>query len=469
MPATLVTQYETSDWTPLSVAPSAVTYNGNRSYTLTTSDYSGFISAGMRLRTTRTVAAPTQCTSLNGTSQSFSKSSPSGVTFTGNWTAMAWVKLSAYPAASSAIIGRDSAAGSGSGWEFDIDTSGRLSAYWRNASGASLVTTYQNIPLNQWVHVAVSVNAATPSSTVFYIDGVVASATTALSTATTVVQASTSLTIGNRNSVNNYLGGKFAQVALFSTNLSQATIQGYISQGLAGTESNLISAYSFNNSINDLNTTNANNLTANGSADATNADSPFGGQASGSISSTLDYAYITAVTSSSITVTVTKLNTIPTSGGLSAASYSGLYRPYGFPTTDSDSLLVKVGRNYSTFNPANSSDQDLASQGLVFNFYVPRQTVVHATVSVGVSSTTDFELQPQIKLDGTSVSNFTPAASLGGGASSRAQTRTFSTAITVSSGNHTISAGLTCSAGTGLTIQSNGSYISAVIPGEGTY
>ena len=119
--------------------------------------------------------------------------------------------------------------------------------------------------------------------------------------------------------------------------VSQSRQRGYISQGLSGSETSLISAYSFNNSINDLNTTNANNLTANGSAVATNADSPFGTQASGLISSTLDYAIIqsaTFSTNTTVTVQVPEGCTIPTSGGVSAVSYSTQKAPYGFPAQE---------------------------------------------------------------------------------------------------------------------------------------
>jgi len=121
-----------------------------------------------------------------------------------------------------------------------------------------------------------------------------------------------------------------AQVAVYSALISQATSRGYSSQGLAGTETSLISAYSFNGVITDLNTTNANNLTANGSAVATSPDSPFGGQADGAISSTLDYAIITKVATSTVTVQVPEGNTIPTSGGVSAVVYSSQKVPFGF-------------------------------------------------------------------------------------------------------------------------------------------
>jgi hypothetical protein len=98
----------TGDWNILNgaVGPNTVTYNGNRSYDLVFNgvDLTSVISAGQRLRTTRTVAAPTQSTSLNGTTQYYSKTSPAGMTFTDDFVAGAWVKLSSY--ADSNVISR---------------------------------------------------------------------------------------------------------------------------------------------------------------------------------------------------------------------------------------------------------------------------------------------------------------------------------------------------------------------------
>ena len=87
-------------WTPLlGVTPNTVTYNGNRTYDLVfnSNDLSDQLSQGMKLRLTRTVAAPDQCADLErGSSQYFSKSSPAGMTFTDDFTVSAWVKLESY-------------------------------------------------------------------------------------------------------------------------------------------------------------------------------------------------------------------------------------------------------------------------------------------------------------------------------------------------------------------------------------
>lgn len=316
-------------WTLGLPTPNTVTYNGNRSYDLVFNgdDITDTVSPGMRLRTTRTVAAPTQCADLEaGSNQYFSKSSPAGMTFTDDFTCMAWVKLESY-----AIGGIISRYDGSNGWIFNVNASGQMEMF---ADGADnqLVRSYQSLPLNKWVHVAATMDMNNMANSVMYIDGVLVPSTDVSGAGTSLTQAG-NLNIGAYNGAN-FFDGKIAQAALFSSVLSAGTIRSYMSQGLAGTETNLVSAYSFNGAITDLNTTNANNLTASGAAVATNADSPFGTQASGSISSTLDYAIIqkaTFSTNTTLTVQVPEGNTIPTSGGVSAVAYSTQKAPYGMP------------------------------------------------------------------------------------------------------------------------------------------
>lgn len=324
-------------WLALGSTPNTVTYNGNRSYSMVfnSTDLTGVISPGMRLRTTRTVSAPTQCTSLNGTNQYYSKTSPAGMTFTDDFVVSAWIKASSYAAGS--IVSRFNGT---SGWELKMNSSGQifLAGYNAGATNYKGVQSYQSVPLNKWIHISaqVDMNTATLTSTTNYVmfDGVdvPASIIQGGTNPTVLIQAG-NLEIGSSNALG-FFPGKIAQVAIFNAKVTQATMQGYISQGLAGTETSLISAYSFNGVITDLNTTNANNLTANGSAVATNADSPFGTQASGLISSTLDYAIIQSAafsTNTTVVVQVPEGCTIPTSGGVTTISYSSLKAPYGFP------------------------------------------------------------------------------------------------------------------------------------------
>jgi hypothetical protein len=166
------------------------------------------------------------------------------------------------------------------------------------------------------------------------IDGVdvPASVARAGTNPTALVQAG-NLNIGAANA-GVFYDGKLAQVAIYNAKVTQATIKASMSQTLSGSETSLASAYSFNNSITDLNTTTPNDLTAQGSAVATNADSPFGQQADGTTAGTTEYAIITKTafsTNTTLTVQVPEGNAIPTSGGVSAVSYSTQKVPYGFP------------------------------------------------------------------------------------------------------------------------------------------
>lgn len=350
--ASTLTSTVTAGWIPLSQTVGAVTYNGQRSYNLTmSSSILSTLSLGMRLRTRRTVSAPTQCTSLNGSSQYFDRASASvtGMTFTDDFVVSAWVKLTSYPVGSSGTIIARMDATSANGWALRVNTAGQLLFLGLNAGTGnySQVSCYQSLPLNKWVHISAQLDmsafTATPTTSYIMLDGVDIPCTVARSgTNPTTLVNTGNLAIG-REGLNpvNYFPGKIAQAAVFSAKVTQATIRGYISQGLLGTETNLVSAYSFNNSINDLNTTNANNLTAQGSATATNADSPFTLNSFGAASGTLDFGIVTGITSATeITVQVPEGCAIPTSGGISEIHYSTQKVPYNFPAQTSRWELI---------------------------------------------------------------------------------------------------------------------------------
>lgn len=326
-------------WTGAGATPTAVVNNGNRSYNLSWADsILATRQPGMRNKYTRTATAPTQSTSLNGTSQYYSKSSPAGMTFTDDFVVSAWVKLSSYPSVAGSIITRYNAT---SGWEFQVDASGRVQLLGRNAGAAnySRVLTYQSLPLNKWVHVTaqLDMSAFTATTTTSYVmlDGVdvPCSVDRGGTNPTALIQAG-NLEIGSENGGTTFFPGKVAQAAVYSAKVTQATIKAAMNQTLSGSETSLISAYSFSNSIVDLNTTNANNLTANGSAVATNLDTPFTQTVSGITAGTTNYSITTAISSDGLTETVQvpEGDTLPTTGGISAVSYSTQKVPYGFPS-----------------------------------------------------------------------------------------------------------------------------------------
>jgi hypothetical protein len=321
----------TSGWEVEAELPDTITYNGNRSYTLVfnTTDLTDTLSEGMKMRLTRTVSAPTQCTDLEASSsQYFSKTSPSGISFTVTWTAMAWVKLESYT--EGGIIGRRN--GDTEGWHFGVNAEGRVEAGSLRIAGNNSVTrSYQSIPLNKWVHVAGAVDLA--GTSLIYIDGVlVPSLTTVTGTAATLVQGTTALTVGAQKSAGTFpFDGKIAQAAVFSSKLSAATIASYASQTLSGSEPTCVGCFTLSNSLVDT-SSNANTVTAQGGALATNVDSPFGNYLGG----TLEYGIIsskpTFSTNTTITVQVPEGCAIPTTGGISAVAYSTQGQPYLFPT-----------------------------------------------------------------------------------------------------------------------------------------
>jgi len=324
-------------WTPiLGSTPNTVTYNGNRNYDLVFNsvDLSSTLSAGQKLKLTRTVAAPNQCTDLeSGSSQYYSKTTPTGLSFTTTFTCMAWVKLESY-GADMGIIARRNA--DTEGFSFGVDTSGRLVlAGLRIASNNKQIASYASLPLNKWVHVAATIDMAAGDTTAqkIWFDGVeVSRAFTLTGTATALVQGTTALVVGALKSAGtNPFDGKIAQAAVFSSQLTETNVRAYQSQGLAGTESGLVSAYSFNGVITDLNTTNANNLTANNSAVATATDSPFANAVAAGLEEYAEINSVTFSTNTTVNVRVPDTSLIPTSGGISNTFYAVGQNPYGLP------------------------------------------------------------------------------------------------------------------------------------------
>lgn len=350
----------TDGWTAAEATPNTVTANGNRSYDLAFNsiDLTDTMSPGMRLKMTRTSTAPTQCTSLNGTTQYYSKATPNKMTFTDDFVVSAWIKVSSF------AIGAIASCYNGtSGWVLRVGglgvADGRLQLVGFNAGAGnySTVVSTQSIPLDKWVHVAAQLDmstfTATTTTSYIMIDGVdvPASVSRGGTNPTALVQAG-NLQIGAANTLE-FFSGKIAQVAIYNAKVTQATVAASMTQTLTGAETSLASAYSFNNAITDLNTTTPNDLTANGSAVATTADSPYAG---GSTSGTTEYGVVTAIsfsTNTTMTVQVPEGYAIPTSGGVSALSYSSYDTPLGFPRGRSKwTIMTYMASDIQTTFPA---------------------------------------------------------------------------------------------------------------------
>jgi hypothetical protein len=314
---------------------------------------------------TRTVPAPTQCTSLNGTTQYWVKTSPNKLTFTDDFVVDAYVKLSSYPTSTTASIA--SQFNGTSGWRMEINQTGQVGLYGINNGIANFsgVQTYQSVPLNKWVRITgqldMSTYTATTTTSYIMLDGVdVPSFVSRGGTNPTALIQAGNLVIGadNTTAITRFFPGKIAQVAIYNAKVLQADIIKTHSQGLLGTETSLVSAYSFNGVATDLNTTTPNDLTAQAGAGYV-ADSPFGTQASGVPDGLHDYSITQSVSSNGLTevVQVPEGCAIPTSGGISAISYSGLKSPYGFPSNANKWLLQTILKttNATTSNAAFGS------------------------------------------------------------------------------------------------------------------
>lgn len=338
-------------WHP-TTAPNACTPNGRGSYSIVVPlvDLTSQISKGMRLKLTRSSTAPTKCTSLNGTTQFYSKSSPNKLTTTDDFACAAWIKISAYQ--TGGIISRYNGT---SGWQFWVDSTGviYLQGFNAGATNWSRVLSNQSLPLNRWVHVVAQLDmssfVAGPVNSYVMIDGLDVPVTIARngSNPTALIEAG-NLEVGSWNGGTNTFAGKLAQVAVYNAKIIQSVMLSTISQGLAGTESNLASGYSFNNSITDLNTSAPNDLTANNAAVATNADSPFALDVNGVPTGTIEYGIVQSVifsTNTTIVVQTPQGGCLPTSGGISAMSYATDKIPFGFPASRTLWRLETIYRN----------------------------------------------------------------------------------------------------------------------------
>lgn len=404
--------------TNVSQAPTAVTNNGNGSYTLTgASTWATWWAAGMKGRATRTVAAPTQCTSLNGTTQYWVKTSPSAMTWTDDFFISAWVEMPNYPAAGTVgfIVSRYNGT---SGWGLYVNPSGQvlLVGYNGGSANTSYVQSIQSVPLNKWVHIAaqLDMSAFTATTTTSYVmlDGVdVPSSVGRSGTNPTALVQAGNLEIGSGNATN-FFPGKIAQVAIHNAKIGQSNVP--TRQAVTvnpGGSASMVSAYDFNGNTNDLNTTNANNLSAGaGSPTATNADSPFATNSDGTETGNLDYFVVMNVNGTSMTVQVPEGCTLPTSGGVSAMDI-GIGSPFGFPLDKGRWAVETVAlADLTTTSPVSGTWNnylqlrvptgvgELMYEGAIFANNTTNQPNGTSTLSTSSSSSTDSRFNVKVSL-----------------------------------------------------------------------
>jgi len=170
---------------------------------------------------------------------------------------------------------------------------------------------------------------------------------------------------------------------------------------------------------------------------------------------------IVSPTLSSAVLTSAALGT-PTSGVMT--NVTGLPRVGIDWTTFSNN--VKAATNTSSPTLSNA-DLDLASSGLSLSFTLSGTGYAMVTVCLGISSTSDYEFKPEIRLGGSIIASLTPSAAIGN-ASSRSNVRSVSYLATLSNGVNTLSAGVFLSSSTNPGMSIGGGTISAIVFGNVT-
>lgn len=326
-------------WNPLNGAYTTATgYNaGNRSFTIDTSiDITSIVSPGMRFKVNRDTVPPTQCADLEASSSQYaSKASPTGITFTDDFTCEAWIKLESYT--QGVIISRYSS----NGWFLRIDSSGQVVIAGQGAAGIDFATSYQSISLDNWVHVAASLDMSS-SSVAIYIDGVSVPFSFSDGAGTSLTQAG-NLVVGALSDGTQIFDGKLADVRVWSDIRTATEIQDNMF-GYPSDTTGLVAHFKLAGDFTDA-STNSNDLTAINSAVATDTDNPW---------NAIEYGIIDTVSATEMTITCQHPYGIPLET-LTAPFYSGQYSPYGFDTDGS--VTPAIWTNPYCFRGYRSADQ----------------------------------------------------------------------------------------------------------------
>jgi hypothetical protein len=447
------------------VAPVIATgYNkGNKEFDLPFNgvDLTGVLSPGMKLKFNRSGTTPTQCTDLESTSSQYAaKASPTGITFTDDFTVEAWIKLESIGTQMTILSRRNS--GATSGWQFYTTSGGQLTLAGWNGANFRTVVSYNVIPLNQWVHVAATLDmsAGDTSTSAIYVNGATLPRTYG-GTATSLTQPTDNLILGAVTGVTDYFDGEVSDARLWSTIRTATQIRDNMHQQLTGSETGLVGYWKLNGNFNDS-TSNANNLTASGGAVATTVDNPMNATEYVEVIKTPTYSG----GNSTVKVMAPTGYSIPNMT-LTNPYYSTHANPFGWPDNSSVRRYTRSVSNPGGGTLTNIS-QDLANLGLVQIVNAGSNTVAQVRVDLGVGGSSDFEFYPQVKLGGVTQASLTPSAAPGI-VNSRATERGITWEIPLAEGANTISAGVQLAAGGGYVFNAGAGVLTVtIVRGYGT-
>lgn len=455
-----------SGWYPSVSLPTSIVANGNRNYLFTMpGDMTNIFSNSMKIRGTRTLAAPTQGALITATSW-LSKSSPNKSAWNDNFTLLATVKLSAYGSGGNKYIHGRGDATSANAWGIYIDGNGRVGMFGANGGSSNFRMAYTHTKLNLNREYKLAASWASGVITI-YVDGqqVLVQANTSGTAPTTVGQTG-DYAIGRigQNSSTQIQDIEISQTAVFNAVLTATQIRNINSAGIVGNETNLQFAHSLNGVLTDLNTTTPNDLTNNGSV----AFQTGGGFNNYGASTTLEYGQIVtnpvfSAGSTTFQVQVPSGCAFPVAGTpLSALHYSTSFAPAGFPRDAVQrTAVISSVRASSNIAPGDGSF-NLDSYGLAISVYAPYTMSVQVHVELSCISSTDYEFKPSIRVDGTNTVIFDSSAAPSSG--TRSVERSLTADITLTPGYHTISAGVDLFSGTGYLLQAGGQRLTVIVP-----
>lgn len=284
-------------WSSLGYALSYSANNGNKEFQVTSpNNLTGLLSPGMKIQVARSVTPPTQSMAFaSASSQYATLASPSGITFTSAFTCEAWVYLQSYTGQVQSIIGRSDSA-LNNGFNLQVNANGQISVVYASSSSSTYLTSYQGVPLNQWVHIAGVITSVSSKTGIIYINGTAVPSSLTASNATTLTQSS-NLSVGavNTGASNTFFNGYISEARVWSVAQTQASIQANMAISISGSASNLVAYFQGNGNFTD-GTSNANNLTATNGAIATQAANPY---------NAIEYAVINTISYSNPTTTIT--------------------------------------------------------------------------------------------------------------------------------------------------------------------
>lgn len=180
---------------------------------------------------------------------------------------MAWIYIESLPASSGqrhTIVYRRKTSATSGGYWFNLRNNGgtqQLEFVATDSSGSDFLVQTHTMTTGRWYHVAAVWDSA-DGDVDFYVDGL--NIGNVAGSKSTLNAQSETFYLGASSGGSDEFDGLLDEVAVFNTNLSATTLQGYFRGKLTGSETNLQAYWELDNDYTDTHA-NGNDLTASGS------------------------------------------------------------------------------------------------------------------------------------------------------------------------------------------------------------